>query len=167
VYKSGSVGSFGIAITQQVDTFNFSLDGYRPEKVIANADNYLSVQLKVAPDNRTTTRVNKLLSLTRGIARDEQKKWFTGDETYVSLVENKFVHARSYPATNISLNIDKASYSNIRRFINLNSMVPPDAVRIEEMLNYFNLSYTQPQKDDLFSITTRLTSCPWNPVNQL
>src|SRR5688572_1415209 len=46
VYKSGSIGSFGIAIGQQVDTFNFSLDGYRPEKVVANADNYLTVQLK-------------------------------------------------------------------------------------------------------------------------
>ena len=167
VYKSGSIGSFGISISQQVDTFKFSLDGYRPEKVIANADNYLTVQLKIAPANRTTTRVNKLLSFTRGIAREEQKKWFTGDETYASLVENRFVHAKSYPATNLSLNIDKASYSNIRRFINLNSMVPPDAVRIEEMLNYFNLNYTQPQKNDLFAINTKLTSCPWNPANEL
>jgi len=167
VYKSGSIGSFGISISQQVDTFKFSLDGYRPEKVIANADNYLTVQLKIAPANRTTTRVNKLLSFTRGIAREEQRKWFTGDETYASLVENRFVHAKSYPATNLSLNIDKASYSNIRRFINLNSMVPPDAVRIEEMLNYFNLNYTQPQKNDLFAINTKLTSCPWNPANEL
>jgi len=167
VYKSGSIGSFGISISQQVDTFKFSLDGYWPEKVIANADNYLTVQLKIAPANRTTTRVNKLLSFTRGIAREEQKKWFTGDETYASLVENRFVHAKSYPATNLSLNIDKASYSNIRRFINLNSMVPPDAVRIEEMLNYFNLNYTQPQKNDLFAINTKLTSCPWNPANEL
>ena len=167
VYKSGSIGSFGISISQQVDTFKFSLDGYWPEKVIANADNYLTVQLKIAPANRTTTRVNKLLSFTRGIAREEQRKWFTGDETYASLVENRFVHAKSYPATNLSLNIDKASYSNIRRFINLNSMVPPDAVRIEEMLNYFNLNYTQPQKNDLFAINTKLTSCPWNPANEL
>ena len=167
VYKSGSIGSFGIAISQQVDTFNFSLDGYRPEKVIANTDNYLTVQLKVAPANRTTTRVNKLLSFTRGFGKEEQKKWFTGDETYASLVENRFVYAKSYPGTNMSLSIDKASYSNIRRFINLNSMVPPDAVRIEEMLNYFNLNYTQPQKNDLFTINTKLTSCPWNPANQL
>ena len=167
VYKSGAIGSFGIAISQQVDTFSFSLDGYRPEKVVANADNYLTVQLKVAAANRTTARVNKLLSFTRGIGREEQKRWFTGDETYASIVENKFVHARSYPATNLSLNIDKASYSNIRRFLNLNSMVPPDAVRIEEMLNYFNLNYTPPEKNNLFAIDTRLTSCPWNPANQL
>jgi len=46
-------------------------------------------------------------------------------------------------------------------------MVPPDAVRIEEMLNYFNLNYTQPQKNDLFAINTKLTSCPWNPANEL
>ena len=167
VYKSGSIGSFGITIGQQVDTFNFSLDGYRPEKVVANSDQYLTVQLKLAPDNRTTTRFNKLQSFTRGIGREEQKKWFNGDETYTSLVENKFISARSFPGTNMSLNIDKASYSNIRRFINLNTQVPPDAVRIEEMLNYFNLNYTEPGKNELFAINTKLTSCPWNPSNQL
>ena len=74
VYKSGFIGSFGITIGQQVDTFNFSLDGYRPEKVVANSDQYLTVQLKLAPDNRTTTRFNKLQSFTRGIGREEQKK---------------------------------------------------------------------------------------------
>ena len=63
----------------------------------------------------------------------------------------------------MSLNIDRASYSNIRRFINLNSFVPPDAVRIEEMLNYFNLDYNEPDGNDVFKIKTTLTSCPWNP----
>ncbi|MBL7731558.1 MAG: von Willebrand factor type A domain-containing protein, partial [Chitinophagaceae bacterium] len=64
-------------------------------------------------------------------------------------------------------NVDRASYSNIRRFITLNSLVPPDAVRIEEMLNYFNLDYNPPENNDLFKIKTTLTTCPWNPDNQL
>lgn len=166
IYKSGATGSFGIPINQQVDTFNFSLDGYRPEKVIVNADHYLSVLLKLAPSNRTS-RVNKLLSFTKGMGRDEQRKWFAGDETYARIVENQFVNTSSHPNTNVSLNIDRASYSNIRRFLTMHSFVPPDAVRIEEMLNYFNLNYEEPPKNDLFKIKTKLTSCPWNPQNHL
>ena len=60
-----------------------------------------------------------------------------------SLIENHFVNAHEYPVTGLSLNIDKASYSNIRRFINTSTLVPPDAVRIEEMLNYFNETYSE------------------------
>lgn len=165
IYKSGSIGSFGIPLHQQVDTFTFSLDGYRPEKVVVNADRYLSVHLKVAPASRTT-RQHKLLSFTHGLGRDEQRKWFAGDETYARTVENQFVNSRNYPSTNVSMNIDRASYSNIRRFLTFNSFVPPDAVRIEEMLNYFNLKYEDPG-NDIFKIKTKVTSCPWNPSNQL
>jgi len=167
VYKSGSVGTFGINIDQSIDTFSFLMDGYRPEKVVVNVDNYLTVQLKLASANRTTTRVNKLLSFTKGIAREDQKKWFAGDETYARIIENPFINAQPYPSTNISLNIDRASYSNIRRFLAQGSMVPPDAVRIEEMLNYFNLNYSEPKGKDPFGIKTKLTSCPWNANNRL
>lgn len=166
IYKSGAVGSFGIPINQQVDTFNFSLDGYRPEKVVVNADRYLSVLLRLAPSNRTT-RINKLLSFTKGMGRDEQRKWFAGDESYARVVENQFVNTLSHSNTNVSLNIDRASYSNIRRFLTMHSFVPPDAVRIEEMLNYFNLNYDEPNNKDLFKIKTKLTACPWNPDNHL
>ncbi len=167
IYKSGSSGTFGITINQRIDTFNFSHDGYIAVNLVANAENYLSVQLKLAPVNRSTARLNKLSSFTRGMAKEDQKKWFAGDETYASIVENKFVTARRFPATNISLNIDRASYSNIRRFLAGNSIVPPDAVRIEEMLNYFNLNYTTPKDNELFGIKTELTTCPWNPTNYL
>jgi Ca-activated chloride channel family protein len=101
------------------------------------------------------------------LGKEEQKSWFMGDETYASILENRFVNAKKFPNTGMSLNVDRASYSNIRRFISLNSMVPPDAVRIEEMLNYFNLNYHEPAENDLFYISTTLSSCPWNPDNQL
>ncbi|HRF23411.1 MAG TPA: von Willebrand factor type A domain-containing protein, partial [Chitinophagaceae bacterium] len=55
----------------------------------------------------------------------------------------------------------------MRRFISLKSFVPPDAVRIEEMLNYFNLNYKEPEKGQLFSARTKISSCPWNPESQL
>jgi Ca-activated chloride channel family protein len=74
---------------------------------------------------------------------------------------------KNYPTTGIALNIDRASYSNIRRFINLDLAVPPDAVRIEEMLNYFNETYSEPDPGQLFKIKSVLTDCPWNQENQL
>lgn len=167
IYKSGAQGSFGILTNQQIDTFSFSLDGYKTEQVVANADHYLAVRLKLLPAGASTSRQNKLSSLTNGMAKEEQKNWFAGDETYASIVENHFVNAKRFPATGLTLNIDRASYSNIRRFLTLGSIVPPDAVRIEEMLNYFNLDYTEPPGNELFAIQTRLSSCPWNSNNQL
>lgn len=167
LYKSGTTGTFGITTTQLIDTFVFSSQGYKPERVVANAENFLSVRLKLMPASANSARPYKLLSLTKGMFKEDHRKWFAGDETYVSIVENHFVNAHQYPSTGVSLNVDRASYSNIRRFITLNSMVPPDAVRVEEMLNYFNLNYTEPRAKDLFTIQTKLTNCPWNPANQL
>ena len=167
VYKSGSQGSFGIITSQQIDTFSFSLNGYKTEQVVANTDNYLTVKLKLSTTGASTFRQNKLSSLTNGMAKEEQRNWFAGDETYASIIENHFVNARRFPATGLSLNVDRASYSNIRRFLTLHSRVPPDAVRIEEMLNYFNLNYTEPSGNELFAVQTRLTTCPWNAGNQL
>jgi Ca-activated chloride channel homolog len=167
VYKSGTQGAFGILTNQQVDTFKFSYDGYRTEQIVANADNYLYVKLKLLPASVTNARRDKLSSLIKNMRRDEQKNWFAGDETYASIVENRFVNAKRFPNTGMSLNVDRASYSNIRRFITLNSTVPPDAVRIEEMLNYFNLNYIEPPPGQVFNIKTILTSCPWNSESQL
>ena len=70
------------------------------------------------------------------------------DETYNGIVP------RTYASTSSGRTlVDRASYSNVRRFINMNSVVPFDAVRIEEMLNYFNLNYTTPKSDSLFGST--------------
>ncbi len=167
VFRSGSSGTFGIVAHQQIDTFSFSLDGYQKEKIVVNADNYVSVKLKLLPANATDSRRDKLSSLTKDLGKDEQKDWFTGEETYASILENHFVNAKKFPTTGMSLNVDRASYSNIRRFITLKTLVPPDAVRIEEMLNYFNLNYEEPTGNELFSIRTTLSACPWNPDNQL
>jgi Ca-activated chloride channel homolog len=167
LFRSGSTGTFGILASQLTDTFTFTMEGYRSEKILVNADNYVSVRLKLLTGSASKIRRDKLASLTKDLEKQEQKSWLTGDETYASLVENHFVNTRKNPNTGMSLNVDRASYSNIRRFITLNSLVPPDAVRVEEMLNYFNLSYHQPEPPELFKAKTTLTGCPWNPDNQL
>jgi len=167
VFRSGTAGTFGIVTNQQLDTFSFSMDGYQHEKMLVDAEKYLSVVMKKLVVATGNARRDKLSSQTKDLEKEEQKNWFAGDETYASILENHFVNAKKFPSTGMSLNVDRASYSNIRRFITLKTMVPPDAVRIEEMLNYFNLSYNQPKDQELFDIRTTLSSCPWNPGNQL
>jgi Ca-activated chloride channel family protein len=167
IFRTGSSGTFGIVANLQIDTLSFSLDGYLKETILVNADNYTRIRLKLLPSSVSNAKRDKLSSMTKDLEKEEQRGWYTGDETYASILENHFMNAKKFPSTNMSLNVDRASYSNIRRFINLNSFVPPDAVRIEEMLNYFNLNYHDPGGNELFNIQTRLSSCPWNPDNQL
>ncbi len=166
VFRSGSSGTFGIIANHQIDTFSFSMDGYQVLNVLVDAEKYTSVKLKRL-NGLSTLRRTKLSSQTKDLAKEEQKSWFNGDETYASILENRFVSAKKFPQTGMSLNVDRASYSNIRRFITLKTMVPPDAVRIEEMVNYFNLSYQKPPDGHLFNISTTLSECPWNSDNQL
>jgi Ca-activated chloride channel homolog len=167
VYHTGPYGSFGILTNRTRDTLTFWLDGYQKEKRVVTPENYVNVRLKLNPASSSYIHRNKLASFTKGLNKDVQKQWFTGDETYASLIENHFVSASKYPSTAMSLSIDRASYSNIRRFINTNTLVPPDAVRIEEMLNYFNETYVEPEQGKLFKTTSVLTGCPWNAENQL
>jgi len=167
VYHTGTYGSFGILTNRNVDTLTFWLDGYQKEKRVINTENYVTVRLKLASASSSNIHRNKLASFTKGLNKDIQRQWFTGDETYASIIENRFVSANKYPSTGLSLSIDRASYSNIRRFINTNTLIPPDAVRIEEMLNYFNETYSEPEQGKLFKIKSILTGCPWNQDNEL
>ena len=166
LYKSGSDGSFGILTPFKVDTLTIFREGYKKEVHIIQSDKFNEIVMKKAIVVKSTTP-NKLSSLTQNLTREDQQLWFTGDETYASIVENNFIDASAYAKTGLTLNVDRASYSNIRRFLTMESQVPPDAVRIEEMLNYFNLGYKEPPNDKPFEITTTLTNCPWNKNNQL
>lgn len=167
IFRSGTSGTFGILTYQQVDTFSFTMMGYATRKLVVNADNYVKVKLKQEAGGASSVNRNKLSSFTKDLQKEDQRSWYTGDETYASLLENHFINARRFPNTALSLNVDRASYSNIRRFITLNSQVPPDAVRIEEMLNYFNLCYQEPAGTELFHFHTQLSSCSWNKDHYL
>ena len=166
VFHTGSSGSFGITSHQKTDTLIFSFEGFQKKEAVVNASSFASVVLKRTAGVKKRSSF-KLASLTKNLTRETQQQWFAGDETYASIIENQFVHADKYPSTGLTLNVDRASYSNIRRFLNSKSIVPPDAVRIEEMLNYFNLNYTEPANDKTFEINTTYTDCPWNETNHL
>jgi Ca-activated chloride channel family protein len=88
-------------------------------------------------------------------------------EDYEAFVENVFESPKASPLSTFSIDVDNASYTNIRRFINNGQKVPKDAVRIEEMMNFFKYNYPQPQDKHPFSIHSEYSDCPWNTNNKL
>ncbi len=93
--------------------------------------------------------------------------WNTED--YDPIMENRFLAVRDNPLSTFSIDVDAASYSNIRRFIKNGQLPPPDAVRIEEMVNYFDYEYPQPGggTEMPFTVNTEANECPWNADHRL
>ena len=87
--------------------------------------------------------------------------------TYDKVDENPFLPAATNPLSTFSIDVDTASYANARRFINAGSLPPKDAVRVEEMINYFTYDYKEPEGDKPFSIDLDATSCPWDSSHRL
>ncbi|WP_316746524.1 YfbK domain-containing protein [Pedobacter gandavensis] len=92
---------------------------------------------------------------------------FGNTESYAPIVENPFQAALKTPLSTFSIDVDAASYSNVRRYLNNGGLPPKDAVRIEEMINYFDYNYPQPTGDDPVNILTEIASAPWNPQHKL
>lgn len=166
IYYSGAYGGFGITTNILHDSVTISLDGYESKTTKVNSEQWQYIVLKILPSNASSNRP-KLISVTKNLEQTSRVRWYVNSETYFQLVENEYVKAYKYPNTGFALNVNKASYSNVRRFINMQSAVPPDAVRTEEMVNYFNLHYREPVKDELFRFESQLTSCPWDMEKQL
>ncbi|MDP9962049.1 vWA domain-containing protein [Chryseobacterium lathyri] len=89
------------------------------------------------------------------------------NEGYDAFEENPFELTKSQPLSTFSIDVDNAAYSNIRRMVNNGQTVDKNAVRIEEMVNYFKYSYPQPKNNDPFSINTEYGNAPWNPAHKL
>lgn len=88
-------------------------------------------------------------------------------ETYDEIQENSFQLTADLPLSTFSIDVDAASYSNVRRMIMDGALPPADAVRIEEMINYFTYDYSQPAGEHPFSVETEVAPAPWNPNHQL
>lgn len=97
-----------------------------------------------------------------------EEHYYNNDtESYENFIENQFESAKSNPVSTFSIDVDNASYTNIRRFINNGQTVPKDAVRIEEMINFFKYDYPKPTGQHPFSIHTEYSDAPWNPNHKL
>ena len=88
-------------------------------------------------------------------------------EAYASVRENEFVTAKDNPLSTFSIDVDTASYSNVRRFLDDEVRPPAGAIRTEELINYFRYDYPQPTGDDPFSVNLEVSRAPWNPEREL
>lgn len=89
------------------------------------------------------------------------------DEEYNYIKENGYTAVSSAPLSTFSADVDTASYTNVRRMIDDGMDVPPDAVRIEEFINYFDYDYSDPSDGEPFAVHTELSDCPWNDETEL
>ncbi|MAT54657.1 MAG: hypothetical protein CMN32_09260 [Saprospirales bacterium] len=187
-------GTFELVVAQPCATLEFSYVGFKTKEVSNVCEGTpVSVTLEastealsevVVTSRKALMKKNEITTamaiLPAGCAADRmsapsgnayyletEPNWNTED--YDHIVENRFLAVRDNPLSTFSIDVDAASYSNIRRFIKNGQLPPADAVRIEEMVNYFDYEYPQPEADSEmpFTVSTELNDCPWNPEHKL
>ncbi len=116
---------------------------------------------------------SKAAGLGKGYSRQEiDEPWRVqrepgNTEAYARIEENRFLAAYSNPLSTFSIDVDAASYTNVRRFLNGGSLPPADAVRLEELVNYFPYNYPDRTGEHPFAVTTETGPCPWAPEHRL
>jgi Ca-activated chloride channel family protein len=180
-------GIYKITVNKQTLSLMFSLPGYTLVTEKVGDRSVINVQLKaeilpaedvtrIKADKRMETEAKSIGAAIAapyaGMSYDSQKSLqrYNDDfntEGYASVNENGFKNVINNPLSTFSIDVDNASYSNIRRFINMGQMPPADAVRIEEMINYFRYDYPEPHGEHPFSVYTEMAECPWNKKHQL
>lgn len=181
-------GKFQLSVTNSNSILVFSFVGMRTQEVSINGNTIVNAALE--PDITgleevvATTFCGKLAGVQiRGNSsirkQTRRKKKLSNQiyseyigyiktpvelssETYIKPTENGFDQVMNNPLSTFSIDVDRASYSNVRRFINNGQKPPSDAVRVEEMINYFNYDYPQPNNEHPIAIYTEVSSCPWN-----
>jgi len=107
------------------------------------------------------------------LERGQERRWDergadrANRERYDQFTENRFLRSADAPLSTFSIDVDTASYANVRRFLTAGRRPPRDAVRIEELVNYFRYGYPKPEGDDPFSVTVEAAECPWRRGHRL
>ncbi|HQU56984.1 MAG TPA: VWA domain-containing protein, partial [Chitinophagaceae bacterium] len=133
-------------------------------RTMSNADKMQSPMMLSRMPNSYTTQDDGGYYSSSG---NDEKVIDFNREGYDKITENPFKKVNDYPLSTFSIDVDAASYSNVRRFLNQGQLPPAGAVRIEEMINYFKYDYKQPKNGQPFSIHTEMANAPWNPNNKL
>jgi len=180
-------GKYGITVPAQGGTLMFSFVGYVSRELKIGTGNTLNVTLTL-----DQTSLNEAVDSGYSKSRRSYKKDQMGapaeskamydmayvqpqenyqpqgnTEEYDAVNENIFHEAAKNPLSTFSIDVDAASYSNVRRFINNGQRPPKDAVRIEEMVNYFDYDYEQPKGEHPFAVITEISTAPWNSNHKL
>ena len=177
-------GYYQIKAKASSQVLAFQLTGYAKKEVKISSTGIVDVSLEVEKSVREAVK-QKLIQLDQAASkamltevlvgnpisgghyqyRSEQQAHNT--ESYNAINENRFLETNQNPLSTFGIDVDAASYSNIRRFVNNGQLPPVDAVRIEEMVNYFDYDYPQPRNSDPVSINTEISTAPWNIQHRL
>jgi len=183
-------GNYQLIVPSSGGTLAFSFMGLKTKEIKIGTSNTINVKMeedvtklsevvvsKPDPSRRHELKKDKaagapaeaeMYDMSFGYVQmhnEQQPQWNT--EEYDAINENIFHDAARNPLSTFSIDVDAASYSNVRRFINDGQRPPKDAVRIEEMVNYFTYDYDQPKNDDPFAVITEISTAPWNPNHKL
>jgi Ca-activated chloride channel family protein len=173
-------GNYSLKVPSSEGALVFTFIGYATQEIAIRSQHIINVQLH--PDVTSLQEV-----IVSGYATQRTRRDRSGHEShyrrapsfamaphreinteeYEGLEENIFHGAGKKPLSTFSIDVDAASYSNLRRFINNGQVPPKGAVRIEEMINYFDYDYQEPNNGDPFSVYTELSQAPWNKQHQL
>ncbi|MFX1702466.1 von Willebrand factor type A domain-containing protein [Chitinophaga sp. CC14] len=136
-------------------------------KVAGVSSSALSEVVVVGYGAQKRRNVTASVSTIRGTSKNYAPSPVYNTEDYSPINENIFHTATDQPLSTFSIDVDRASYSNVRRFLNQGMMPEADAVRVEEMINYFDYQYKAPEGKDPVAIYTDMAVCPWNTAHQL
>lgn len=173
-------GRFSIRVPNLARALVFKKTGYNPLTIPVTSDSVLNAVLTQKMAKAEQLADQELLNAEqpprarKSLALNQVRSapaTFSGTvmqlpsptESYKPINENGFLSVGQQPVTTFSVDVDRAAYSNVRRFLNNGQMPPEDAVRIEEMINYFDYDYPQPSGEHPVAITAETTDSPWNP----
>ena len=180
-------GDYSIRV-EKGKTLVFSYLGYKTQEIVVEKNQY---NISMVPDTQTLDDVvvvgygsRSIKSITGSIAKvfsgsnrevsasvapyyPTYQQAVMNNESYGHINENRFKPAKDEPLSTFSIDVDAASYSNMRRFINQGQTPPKDAIRTEELVNYFSYDYPKPSGNDPVKITTEVGECPWNQKHRL
>jgi Ca-activated chloride channel family protein len=186
--RSDANGHYAIKLAEGKTTLVFSLIGYEQKSVKAGKSDTIAIRLTpsnqqmqevaavgygaraASPSSNVMVRGMAKMAMEgriSGITRNEAARYPADADTYKGIVENSFNDPKKVPLSTFAVDVDAASYSNFRRFINNGTLPPKDAVRIEEMINYFHYDLAAPVNDDPVAIHTELSVAPWNAKHRL
>jgi Ca-activated chloride channel family protein len=182
---SDANGNYKITVSDKQEYLVFSAVGYIRQKIKINKQKVINVVMKTGSTTESDSikfnmivgdyKSKQLAGVAYGFSTNKSPMGNAGNnndknyntEEYSNIVENGFHKVTDDPLSTFSIDVDAASYSNVRRYLNNNQLPPAGAVRTEEMINYFRYQYPQPTGKDPFSINTEISDCPWNPENRL
>ncbi len=185
-----SNGSYSIKVKDSDKVLVFKSVGFEPQEVKIGSKNLINVTMKpsiqkleevvvsdynvekkevysnaaplMRPSGRMKSKAYESMPYPSPSHRMDYDKEYNNSEEYKSEKEIGFKATNKDPQTTFSIDVDRAAYTNVRRFINNGQIPPKDAVRIEEMINYFDYNYAQPKGKDPINIETEISDSPWN-----